>query len=277
MASTNAFLTLVSTIQTNSIGSTIATGFIPYISTAGRQAYSNTLSTLTVSTLTTTNVNTSTMVTSTISGAMREPTVKLITAVGSGTYIPAAAGVVRIKVRMCGGGGGGSGLSSANGGNGYDTTFGGWTAKAGLGGNGPGNNSGQGGQGGANNSTPGTGVQIISIRGGQGMYSNNQTWCNGGTGGSNPLGGGGQGGNTSYTTGMAGLPNTGGGGGGCSGSSSSGSGSGGGAGNYVEFYVTAPSYGGTSYAVGDGGTAGSSTNTGGVGGSGIIIIEEFYI
>ena len=51
MASTNTFLTLYSTVQTNNVGSTIATGYIPYVSTAGRQAYSNTLSTLTVSTL----------------------------------------------------------------------------------------------------------------------------------------------------------------------------------------------------------------------------------
>ena len=44
MASTNPFLTLYSTVQTDSIGSTISTGFIPYISTAGRQAYRNMLS-----------------------------------------------------------------------------------------------------------------------------------------------------------------------------------------------------------------------------------------
>jgi len=57
MASTNPFLTLYSTIQLNSVGSTIATGYIPYVSTAGRQDYTNTLSTLTVSTLTGTNIN----------------------------------------------------------------------------------------------------------------------------------------------------------------------------------------------------------------------------
>ena len=44
MASTNAFLTLVSTVQTDAIGSTISTGYIPYVSTAGRQAYRNMLS-----------------------------------------------------------------------------------------------------------------------------------------------------------------------------------------------------------------------------------------
>lgn len=55
----------------NSVGSTITTGYIPYVSTAGRQTYSNTLSTLTVSTLTsvssiTTNLNCSSIITSTI-------------------------------------------------------------------------------------------------------------------------------------------------------------------------------------------------------------------
>jgi len=55
----------------NSVGSTIATGYIPYVSTAGRQTYSNTLSTLTVSTLTavstiTSNANCSSIITSTI-------------------------------------------------------------------------------------------------------------------------------------------------------------------------------------------------------------------
>jgi len=71
MASTNTFLNMMSMVQTDKIGSTIATGFIPYISTAGRQNYSNTLSTLTVSTLNTVssvtgNVNCSTITTNTI-------------------------------------------------------------------------------------------------------------------------------------------------------------------------------------------------------------------
>ena len=80
MASTNPFLTLVSTIQTNSIGSTIATGFIPYISTAGRQTYSNTLSTLTVSTLSGTNVTFPIVNTSTINASsMNTPTVNTTT------------------------------------------------------------------------------------------------------------------------------------------------------------------------------------------------------
>ena len=71
MASTNPFLILYSTIQTNRNGSTITTGFIPYISTAGRQTYTSTLSTLTVSSLNavstlTSDLNCSLMTTSTI-------------------------------------------------------------------------------------------------------------------------------------------------------------------------------------------------------------------
>ena len=66
MASTNPFLTLVSTIQTNSIGSTIATGYIPYVSTAGRQAYTSTLTTLAISTLTTSTLNTVSTITSNV-------------------------------------------------------------------------------------------------------------------------------------------------------------------------------------------------------------------
>jgi len=56
MASTNDFIKLYSTVQTNTVGSTITTGFIPYISTGGRQGYTSTLSTLTVSSLVTTTM-----------------------------------------------------------------------------------------------------------------------------------------------------------------------------------------------------------------------------
>ena len=79
----------------NAVGSTITTGYIPYVSTAGRQTYSNTLSTLTVSTLTTTNVNSSTMVTSSLntntltSSALNTTTLTLasLSAIPSGNTI----------------------------------------------------------------------------------------------------------------------------------------------------------------------------------------------
>jgi len=80
MASTNPFITLYSTVQTNLVGSTIATGFIPYISTAGRQTYTNTLSTLTVSTLNGSNVTFPIVNTSTINAStMNTPTVNTTT------------------------------------------------------------------------------------------------------------------------------------------------------------------------------------------------------
>jgi hypothetical protein len=74
MASTNPFLTIVSTIQTNNNGSTITTGYIPYVSTAGKQTYTNTLSTLTVSSLNAvstviSNLNCSLVTTSTITSS----------------------------------------------------------------------------------------------------------------------------------------------------------------------------------------------------------------
>ena len=80
MASTNPILALYSTVQTNLVGSTITTGYIPYVSTAGRQNYSNTLSTLTVSTLNGSNVTFPIVNTSTINAStMNTPTVNTTT------------------------------------------------------------------------------------------------------------------------------------------------------------------------------------------------------
>ena len=53
-------------VQTNLVGSTISTGFIPYVSTAGRQNYTGTLSQLQVSTLNGTNLNAITIIGSTL-------------------------------------------------------------------------------------------------------------------------------------------------------------------------------------------------------------------
>ena len=277
MASTNAFLTLYSTVQTNLVGSTITTGYIPYISTAGRQAYSNTLSTLTVSTLTsvstiTSNVNCSTLVTSTISGAMREPTVKVLTASFTTSYTPTAAGVVRIRVRMCGGGG--SGASYLTDGNpGTATSFAGWTCARGE----AGAQSGNGGAGGFTSNNTGTGTLIVRLAGGSGTGYQNTSYINGGSGGSNPFGGGGGGGGNGRA-GIAGAANTGAGGGGAGGYAGN-AGSGGGSGEYLEFYITNPSAYSITYNVGQGGIA--VTHPGGwasgAGAAGTIIVEEFYI
>jgi len=260
MASTNTFLTLLSTVQTDKIGSTITTGYIPYISTAGRQTYSNTLSTLTVSTLTTT----------TISGASRAPTVQrfIYTNGGTYTYVP-TAGVVRIKVRMCGGGGSGASYIYS-GYPGSSTSFDGWTCARGE----AGIHDGQGGAGGTSTGT-GDGTLIVRIPGGSGGGFQNQAYINGGSGGSNPFGGGG-GGGASGMAGQYGAANTGAGGGG-SGGYAGNAGSGGGAGEYLEFYISNPTS--ISYNVGGGGAPiqypGGFASGGGAGG--IIIVEEFYI
>jgi len=199
-----------------------------------------------------------------------DPTVQRITATGSGTYTP-AAGVVRIRVRMCGGGGGAAGSGGGGAGtNGGTTTFGSWTAIYGSGGSAS-LAGGVGGSGGA----AGTGTLITRISGGQGTGLMNVSYAAGGPGGVNPFGGGGSG---SYngSTGGAAAANTGGGGGGGGGGNGIGSGTGGGAGEYVEFYVTAPSI--TTYTVGAGGSGGTANGyTGGAGAAGIIIIEELYV
>ena len=278
MASTNDFLKLYSTVQTNLVGSTIATGYIPYVSTAGRQTYSNTLSTLTVSTLNavssiTSNVNCSTMVTSTISSASKEPTVQRLTAASTTSYTPTpGAPVVRIKVRMCGGGG--SGASYLYDGNpGTATSFAGWTCARGE----AGAQSGNGGAGGFTSNNTGTGTLIVRLAGGSGTGYQNTSYISGGSGGFNPFGGGGGGGG-SGRAGIAGAANTGAGGGGA-GNYNGNAGSGGGSGEYLEFYITNPSAYSITYNVGQGGNAVlyPSGSASGAGGTGTIIVEEFYI
>ena len=65
MASTNAFLTMYNTAQANSSGSTIVTGFIPYISTGGKQIYTSTLTALTFSTVNCSSITATTLTFST--------------------------------------------------------------------------------------------------------------------------------------------------------------------------------------------------------------------
>jgi hypothetical protein len=199
-----------------------------------------------------------------------DPTVQRITATGSGTYIP-AAGVVRIRVRMCGGGGGATGaLNGTAGSIGGTTTFGSWTAIYGAGGT----TAGVGGAGGSGGAA-GTGTLITRFTGVQGTAGTNVSYAAGGRGGTNPFGGGGSG---SYNgaTGGAAVANTGGGGGGAGGGNGITSGPGGGAGEYVEFYVSAPPI--TTYTVGAGGAGGAGGGyTGGAGAAGVIIIDEMYI
>jgi hypothetical protein len=190
------------------------------------------------------------------------PTVQRFTSGTAQTYTPASR-VRFIRVRMAGGGGGGAATATNAGQNGTTTSFGSWTAIHGQGGVvGTASEGGAGGTGG----TDGTGTLIARFAGSDGSTSagNAET---GGNGGSNPFGGAGDGRDSS--SGGAGKTNTGAGGGGGDQSS------GGGAGEYVEFFVSAPTA--TSYTVGTGGAGGAAgTFAGGDGAAGIIIVEEYY-
>lgn len=198
------------------------------------------------------------------------PTVQRSTS-GSGTYSP-NAGVIRIRVRMCGGGGGGGAATTNAGSNGGTTTFGGWTCIGGTGGGTA--NATTGGAGGTGGAT-GTGTLVMRIDGenGSGCSCTANNYY-GGPGGSNPFSGGGAGvmGNNAGAPAKA---NTGGGGSGAGGSASPIGGAGGGAGEYVEFWMLNP--GATAFIVGNGGNGGAAgTRAGGNGAAGVIIVEEFY-
>lgn len=204
------------------------------------------------------------------------PTVQRFTTGTSQTYTP-AAGIARIKVRMCGGGGGGGGATANNGQAGGATSFGSWTAVNGNGGGG--NTVGAVGGAGGTGGTNGTGTLVVRITGGQGSgitMSGTSINNSGGIGGQNPFGGAGV--MAANAAGTNGAANTGAGGGG-GGSINSDTGAGGGAGEYVEFWMTAAQVGASqTYTVGTGGSGGAAgTNAGGNGAAGIIIIEEFYI
>jgi hypothetical protein len=192
------------------------------------------------------------------------------------TYTP-PAGIVRIKVRMCGGGGGGGALATNNGTNGTDSAFGTWTAKGGIAGTAAGGVGGAGGTGG----TDGTGTKIIRFPGGEGGDGNNQTATSsiGTPGGSNPFGGCGAAKHNLRTGGNA-ATNTGGGGSGAGENNgvTGATGGGGGAGEYVEFTMTAAQVGASvTYTVGPGGPGGAAGSVaGGNGAAGVILIEEFY-
>jgi hypothetical protein len=194
---------------------------------------------------------------------------------GAANYTP-TANTRAIKVRMCAAGGGGGGGTANNGNNGADTSFGAWTAIHGNGGlanlgSTDGNTGGLGGTGGVN----GTGTLVVRIDGGNGSaitQSGSSATNSGGIGGSNPFGGFGSATHGNGTGGAA-KANTGGGGAG-GGSTNSNNGAGGGAGEYVEFWVTAP--GVIAYSVGTKGTGGAAgTAAGGDGANGIIIVEEY--
>ncbi len=212
----------------------------------------------------------------------RAPTVQRLTSGLALTYTP-TAGMVRIKVRMCGGGGGGSAVVTNSGSNGGDTSFGSWTAVHGNGGGTFASNGGVGGTGGTGG-VNGTGTLVVRFTGGQGQAAANNVGTNavhGGQGGTNPFGGAGAGSPGQSSAGGNAAANTGAGGGGAGMSQQvpSNTGSGGGAGEYVEFWMTAAQVGANqTYTVGTGGNGGAAGGlAGGNGAAGIIIIEEFYI
>jgi hypothetical protein len=199
------------------------------------------------------------------------PTVQNFTTAGSTTYFPTSTSVQRAKVRMCGGGGGGGASFSGNGSSGATTSFGGWTAIGGAGGVTNAAGIAAGGSGGAN----GTGVLDLRINGTNGGPSLSANV--GGAGAMSPFFSGGAP-NSNVSTGSAAVANTGAGGG--AGSDGSHAGSGGASGEYVEFWVTAPSTGGTALTVGAGGVGGSSGfagAAGGAGAAGVINVKEYYI
>lgn len=211
-------------------------------------------------------------------GSSLAPTITVLVAGDSGTYIP-PLGVVRLEVEVIGGGGGGA-SAIAGGSAGGATTFGVITCNGGAG-------------GGQQNQPPSAGgtvsigsgpIVVDSYQGGSGggggASSPGGINSIGGMGASSPFGGAGGagGGNSSNGTtgGNATAPGSGGGGGG-SGAGGAGGGGGGAAGGYAKVIIATPNA--ISYSVGSGGSPGSGSGgyaSGGSGFGGTIIITEFY-
>lgn len=295
MASTNAFLTMYNTAQANSVGSTISTGFIPYISTGGKQVYTSTLTTLTFSTVNcssitatsglnlsvptgqgiTFQVGGSTIGTVTSSGfpggGMTGAATVLFSQGTSGTF--SGTGYKTLWIRLVGGGGsgagGGAGLNPGNTGNPSSVTGSGLTTmNAGGGGGGAGPGTSTYAAGGS-----ASGGNVINIIGGAGQSGNYSTgnYLVGGTGGSSPLGASGS---CMIISASSASIN---GAGGCgSAVYSNASGGGGGGGGYCESIIANPT--GT-YTVTIGasvaGVAGVSV-TSGAGGAGYCIAIGYY-
>lgn len=201
------------------------------------------------------------------------PTVQRFTSGAAATFTP-TAGMVRIKVRMLGGGGGGGAQVTNAGTAGNTTTFDTWTAAGGS--SGPSGTASTTGGAGGTGGTDGTGTLVVRVPGGRGDASALLSSLKG-NGGTSALGGGG--GRAIDTGAGQNAPTNSGGGGGGGGTNGAGNaGGGGGAGEYVEFWMTAAQVGASkTYTVGtaaNGGAAG--TQAGGNGAAGVLIIEEFY-
>ena len=278
MASTNAFLTLYSTVQTNLVGSTIATGYIPYVSTAGRQAYTNTPQVSTLGTsaaslpLQVGGVTYATLTSSGLSG-VTSPTV-LFASGTSGTFV--GTGYKTLWIRIVGGGGGGYTYGGGTAGTGNTTTVvgtglsvGALTAPGGYGAGGIA--AGQGGIAGTGN---------ITIPGGNGAVgtfyqspASSSYYGVPGVGGGTILGAGASGGGSVVASNYPAV--NGGGGTGAGTGPAVGQGAGGGGGSYSESYISNPS-GTYTVTIGSGGAGTTSTNAYNNGANGYCIAVGFY-
>lgn len=209
------------------------------------------------------------------------PTIQRFTS-GSGTYTtPANVKWIRVRMVGAGGGGGGSGntYSSTAGTTGGNTTFG--TSLLIANGGAGGQTFGAGGAGGTV-TVNAPAIATVALQGGRGQPAWIGTAGGGGSGGNggvSPFGGAGGGGTND--SGHAAIVNSGSGGGGGGGPNTTPtySGTGGGAGGYIDAIISAPSSS-YSYAVGASGAGAAGFGGGHAGnasGSGIIIVEEYYI
>ena len=207
--------------------------------------------------------------------AQPAPTRQYLTSGTGATYTTGVVNAQRARliiVRMVAGGGGGGGTSTA-GGTGGTTTFNSITA---IGGGGGGTTStrtgGTGGSGGSGSAS----FRVKGTDGSECFGSGATAGLPGCGGGAGPWGGAGRGASAGSSAGTAGAANSGSGGGGASTSAgnTSAGGGGGAASEYVEIVIANPSASYT-YTVGAGGTAGSGN--GSAGGTGMIIVDEFYL
>lgn len=226
-------------------------------------------------------VNAKGLITAASGNTIVQPTVQRFLS-GTGTYTT-PAGAKSIIVQTIGGGGGGGGSGTVGGGTGVtggNTTFGTTliVASGGVGGVfGIGTAPGAGGA-----ATAGAATTIIAMAGNAGQGAGGAAtavFVMGGEGGPGVFGGSGS--SSSAGTGTAPQANSGAGGAGAgaNGVLNGNGGAGGGAGGYVKARITSPlaSYAYAVGAKGTGGTLGTNGFAGTDGGSGIIIVNEYYV
>lgn len=201
-----------------------------------------------------------------------QPTRQILTSGTAATYAT-PTGAIRLFIRAVGGGGGG-GAIGGSGGLGGTTIFNAINAAGGGGGIGAASTNGQsGGSGGSG----GSGTTSFRAAGNGGSASANAANSSSGAGGGSAFFGGAGlgvfGGN-----GISGAANTGGGASGGGGSAGAAGGGGGGGGECFELIINSPASTYT-YTIGVGGVQGNAGggNTAGVGGTGLIVVDEYYV